>query len=257
MRGGFWALAAWLAIQPAAAPAGDVPVIAAASDLTLVMEAITAQFSRETGRSVRLSYGSSGNLTRQILQGAPYELFLSADESYVQRLAEQGLTLDEGTIYAEGHIGFFIPERSPLAGTGDLAAMTEALGNPASGRIAIANPEHAPYGRAAREVLQHMGLWDSVIERLLVGESAAQAAEFTLAGPVSAGLLPASLASTARFAARGRFVPVPREWHAPIRQRMVLLRNAGETARLFYQFMQNEKAKSLLRQHGFDVPGSP
>lgn len=257
-----------LALLTAALPAGpagaagqqvpDVnaaPVIAAAADLNVVLPEIADLFVKATGRRLQFTYGSSGNFTQQIEQGAPFEMFLSADEAYVARLANAGRTVDGGALYAVGRIGLFVPKGSPLKPDGTLADLAAALADGRLKRFAIANPEHAPYGRAAREALQHAGLWDGIEGKLVLGENVAQATQFAASGSAEGGIIPLSLARSPAIAALGSFVPLPEDWHAPLRQRMVVLKGAGETTRAFYAFMQSPAARAVLSRHGFALPG--
>lgn len=172
-------LAAALAVVPArAAP----PVVAAASDLQFALADIAAAFTRDTGGEVRLAFGSSGNFRTQIAQGAPFEMFLSADEAYVDALAAEGRTVDRGVRYATGRIVLFVPAGSPLKLDPTLADLKAAAMDGRVTRFAIANPEHAPYGRAAREALQRAGAWDALSPRLALGENVSQAAQFATTG---------------------------------------------------------------------------
>ena len=241
---------AWLA------HAGEAPAIAAAADLKYALAEAAQAFEKDSGRAVRVSFGSSGNFTQQIEQGAPFELFLSADEAYVQRLAEKGLTVDRGTLYAVGRIVLFVPQGSPLQPDASLADLRAALSDGRLKRFAIANPEHAPYGRAARAVLRQAGLWDALQPRLVLGENAAQATQFAAAGSSQGGIVPLSLSRAPEVAKLGRFALLPAEWHAgePLRQRMVLTRKAGDTARAFYAWLQQPAARAILERHGFALP---
>jgi molybdate transport system substrate-binding protein len=122
-------------------------------------------------------------------------------------------------------------------------------------RFAIANPEHAPYGRAAREALQHAGLWDAVRPRLVLGENAAQATQFATSGDAQGGIIPLSLARAPAVSALGSFALIPAQAHRPLRQRMVLIKGAGETARAFYGFLQQPGTREIFRRYGFMLPG--
>jgi len=227
------------------------PVIAAASSLRFVLADLADIFTRQTGLAVRLSYGSSGNITRQISQGAPYQMFLSADEAYVRDLAGQGRTLDEGRLYAYGRIALFVANGSRLTHVDFPAGYGAAFAMARQNRFAIASPVHAPYGRAAREALIHAGLWTVMEPSLLYGENVSQAAQFAASGSAGGGLIAYSLALTLKSQGRGDFWLIPADWHAALGQRMVLLQGAGETARKFYAFMSGEIAHKLLLQHGF------
>jgi molybdate transport system substrate-binding protein len=247
-------LAAALLALPANAETAK-PVIAAAADLNVALPEIAALFAKTTGRAVDLTFGSSGNFTQQIEQGAPFAMFLSADEAYVTRLARAGRTVDDGALYAIGRIGIFTPKGSAVKADGALADLAAALADGRLKRFAIANPEHAPYGRAAREALQHAGLWDRIESRLVLGENVAQATQFAASGSAEGGIIPLSLARSPAIAALGDFALLPADWHAALRQRMVLLKGAGETAREFYAFMQGPAARAALVRYGFALPG--
>lgn len=244
-----------LALVCAGAPAArERPLIAAASDLRFAMPDLVEAFEARTGRTVEVTFGSSGNITRQIARGAPFELFLSADEQRVLDLADQGLTVDEGRPYAVGRLSLYAGTGSPLAVDTGLGGLEAALADGTVRRFAIANPDHAPYGRAAREALTAAGLWESIEPRLVMGENAAQAAQFAASGAAQGGILAHSLALAPELSERGRSVPVPAHLHRPLRQRMVLMRGAGETARAFYDFLGARRARAILGRHGFDLP---
>jgi len=254
--GGALALAVAAAWRPAAL-AADTASVAAAADLKFALSEIAPRFEAETGRTVKLSFGSSGNFTQQIAQGAPFQLFLSADEQYVFRLAEQGHAVDRGVLYAIGRVVLFAPHRSSLAVDARLDGLRAALAEGRIRRFAIANPDHAPYGRAARAVLQHAGLWERIAAHLVFGENAAQAAQFAASGSSQGGILPLSLSKAPAVAALGRFATIAADWHAgePLRQRMVLTRRAGPTARAFYEYLQRPAARTILLRYGFGLPG--
>lgn len=247
----------WLALAAApSAAVADAPSIAVASSLRPVLPAIAARFEAATGARLRLSYASSGKLTRQVLRGAPFELFLAADAQYPRRLIAAGRTLGEGTVYAHGRIGLFVPQGSPLAADGRLQDLRRQLAAGRVQRFAIPNPAHAPYGVRARQALEHAGLWQAIQPHLVRGENAAQAAQFAASGSADGGIVPASLAVTPRLRAAGRFDPVPADWYRPLEHRMVLLTGAGDTARRFHDFLLGETARELLRAGGFAVPAA-
>jgi len=238
-------------VVPAAEAA---PAVAAASDLKFALEEVARQFRADSGRDVRLTFGSSGNLARQIEQGAPFELFLSADEDLVFGLAEKGLTRDRGALYAIGRIVLFVPAGSPIAPDADLDGLRSALAAGKVNHFAIANPEHAPYGRAAEQALRHAGLWQRLHGRLVLGENVSQAAQFAVAGDTEGGIIAYSLAVAPTMANRGRFALVPETWHAPLRQRMALLKGATDDATRFYVYSQSPPARALMNRYGFALP---
>jgi molybdate transport system substrate-binding protein len=248
-------LAALLGAAPAAR-ADEAPVIAAAANLQFAIEEIAAAFSAQTGLRVRLSMGSSGNISRQIRQAAPYQMFLAADEDYVLALARDGFTRDEGVIYASGRIVIFTPHGSPLEPDPMLDDLQAALAAGRLGKFAIANPEHAPFGRRAREALQHKRIWPAIQPHLVYGENVSQAASFAASPNTHGGIIALSLALAPQVSARGRHALIPLQFHSPLNQRMVLLRDAGQVARKFYDHVQQDSARAILRAHGFGVPAA-
>lgn len=235
--------------------AGAPPVVAAASDLRFALPEIADRFVAGGGSPLRLVFGSSGNFYRQILQGAPYALYLSADEDYVLRLAERGRTRDAGALYAVGRLVLFAPTASPLEVDPALDGLERALDEERITRFAIANPEHAPYGRRAQEALRRRGLWERLRPRLVLGESVAQAAQFAVSGSTQGGIFARALAEAPDIRGRGRSAPIPAEWHAPLRQRMVLLRPEDTVARDFFAFLRGPEAGAVLQRYGFELPG--
>ncbi len=250
------ALSAVLGTVPFAEPSrGDEPVIAAASDLQFALPAIADRFAKETGESVRLSFGSSGNFRRQIAQGAPYQMFMSADEAYVLTLQRAGFAVDGGVLYAVGRVVIVAPRGSTLGADAQLKGLAAALAAHHVTKFAIANPQHAPYGRAARAALQHAGLWDAIQDHLVLGENVSQAAQFAVSGSADGGIIAYSLALSPKMSRIAHFALIPEDWHPPLRQRMVLLKGAGDTAKKFYAFVQSPAARAVLRRYGFVLPG--
>ncbi len=231
-------------------------IVAAAASVQFPLQDIAAAFTDQTGKQLKLTFGSSGNLHRQILQGAPFELFLSADEGYVRDLYRAGLTLDTGTLYALGRIVLITTHPSELALDPEMKGLAQALDAGRIARFAIANPEHAPYGIAAMQALQAAGLWQRIKPHLVLGENVSQAGQFALSGNAEGGIIAYSLALKVRAPTDRGYVLIPANRHEPLRHRMVLLKNAGATAREFYVFLQSAPAQAAFRRHGFDPPGS-
>lgn len=250
------ALALLLALlaAPLAAQTAEAPTVAAAADLSAALPEIARAFRRSAGVEVKLTFGSSGAFTQQIQNGAPFELFLSADEAYVRRLQAAGRTEGPGALYAVGRIGLFVPRGSPLKADPSLNDLGQAAGDGRLSRLAIANPEHAPYGRAARQALQSAGVWEAAKSRLALGENVAQATQFATSGSAQAGIIPLSLALTSSVRSAGAFVLIPADRHQPLRQRMVLLKGAGPAAQRFYGFLQGPEARAILQRYGFAPP---
>jgi molybdate transport system substrate-binding protein len=229
---------------------------AAAASVKFALTDIAARFETETGHKIKLTFGSSGSITHQIEQGAPFEIFLAADESYIERLFERGFCRDRGQIYASGRLGLFVPYSAKFQADGELAGLRSALRNGQIKRFAIANPAHAPYGRAARAALESVGLWQEIKPLLALGENATQATQFAASGATQGGLIPLSLAQMPEIEARGQFALLPAGVHAgePLRHRMVLLKNAGQAAADFYAYLQQPAARRILTQYGFSLP---
>ena len=233
----------------------DAPLIAAASDLQFALDEIADRFTADTGQPIGLTFGSSGNFARQIEQGAPFELYFSADEDFVFRLADGGHTRDRGVLYAIGRIVLFTPYESPLDPEEGLAGVKAALEAGAIRRFAIANPEHAPYGRAAEQALSRFGLWERLRPHIVLGENVSQAAQFAITGNSQGGIIAYSLALAPSVRERGRFALIPEDAHGPLRQRMVLTRRATPAAERFYDYIQSEPARQIMYRYGFALPG--
>lgn len=233
----------------------DRPVIAVASSVQLAVQEVADAFTVDTGHALRLSFGSSGNFARQIRSGAPFELFLSADEDFVMDLARDGFTRDEGRVYVVGRLALVVPDDSPVNVDDALDGLARAVESGDVRRFAIANSEHAPYGMRAREALQHRGLWSAMQPMLVLGENVSQAAQFALSGSTQGGLVAYSQAVAPELARRSRYALVPESWHQPLRQRMALLENAGPVAEAFYQYLQRDTARAILSDYGFSAPG--
>ena len=249
-------LCALLAMTAMLSVAVAAPAIAAASDLKFALDVIAADFTRKTGERLNIAYGSSGNFYRQIAQNAPFELFMSADESYVLQLADQGLTPDRGVLYARGRLALFVPKGAALRADVQAADLKRALNDGRLRKFAIANPEHAPYGRAAKQLLQSLDLWDAIESRLVLGENVSQAAQFAASGATQGGLFAYSLALAPTFSQAGSSVLMPESLHQPLRQRMVLTNRAGSVTRAFYAYLQQGEAKAVLSRYGFALPGA-
>jgi len=230
--------------------AEGLPVrIAAASDLKFALAELVSRFEQESGSRVQLSLGSSGQFAQQIRHGLPVDLYMSADESYVLQLADAGLTRDRGVVYAVGRVALIVPKSSPIALDPQLQQLRAAAG--AIRAFAIANPDHAPYGRAAREALRHFGLWEPLQSKLVLGENVAQTTQYVTSGAAQAGITALSLAVAPEVANLTRSITLPAQAHAPMHQRMVLLRSARPEAAALYRFLQTPAARAVFQRHGF------
>jgi molybdate transport system substrate-binding protein len=243
----------WLGFA-ASTPAQKPPAIAAAANLNFALTEIAEQFARDRGPRVELVFGASGTLTRQIQDGAPFELFLAADEEFPNQLTAAGLTRDAGVVYAVGRLVIFAPKGSPLTVDERLDGLARLAKAGGVTRFAIANPDVAPYGKAAEAVLRKRGVWDIIRPHLVLGDTIAQAAQFATTGNAVGGLIAYSLVLAPGFADRGTHAVIPDADYPPLRQRMVLLKRASPTAAQFYSYLQGEAARALFRNHGYAVP---
>jgi molybdate transport system substrate-binding protein len=226
--------------------------VAAASDLQMVMPAIADRFQQSTGRAVGVSYGSSGNFFMQIQNGAPFDVFLSADIDYPRRLEKAGFA-EPGTIvtYGFGRIVVWCRRGGPV----DAQRGLEVLADVRVRRIAIANPEHAPYGRAAVAALRHEGLYDRVQSKLVMGENISQAAQFVDSGNADAGIIALSLALSPALKTDGTYYEIPQSFYPPIEQGAVVIKASANkaAAQQFLQFLRVPDSSRLLQSFGFAV----
>ena len=239
---------------PAQSTAQKPPTIAAAANLNFVLKEVANAFAAARGTRVDLVFGASGTLTRQIRDGAPFELFLSADEDFPNQLNAAGLTRDAGAVYAIGRLVVFAPKGSPLTVDERLEGLARLVKAGGVSRFAIANPAVAPYGEAAEAVLRKRGVWDAIRPRLVLGDTIAQAAQFATTGNAVGGLIAYSLVVAPDFGDRGTYAVIPDADYPPLRQRMVLLKRASPTATQFYQYVLSDAAQSIFRKHGYAVP---
>jgi molybdate transport system substrate-binding protein len=227
--------------------------VAAASDLQSALPEMAAQFERETGQQVRLIFGSSGNFFTQAQNGAPFDAFLSADIDYPRRLEAAG-RIEPGSLYeyATGHIVLWTRNDSGIDVKRGLTVLTEARVR----RVAIANPEHAPYGRAAVAALRHEKLYERVRQKLVLGENISQAAQFAQTGSADVGLLALSLALSPALKNSGTYVDVPGSWYPPIEQAAVVLASSRQKAlaRQFIEYLKRPASVRVLQSYGFAVP---
>lgn len=238
-------------------PSGPVDAaeiaVAAASDLSFAFKEAAGQFERQTGTRVKVTLGSSGNLFSQIQNGAPFDAYFSADIRYPQKLEESGQAVP-GSLYryAVGRLVLWVPNRAGLPPTQGLQTLLDG----AVRKVAIANPKHAPYGRAAVAALQHAGIYEAVKDKLVLGENISQAAQFVESGAADAGLLALSLAVVPAMRQAGQYWEVPQEAHPPLEQGAVVLKNGTnrEGAQAFFSFLQRREGQELFRRYGFVLP---
>ena len=259
-----WSVAVAIAIGVnaagvAASPAQPAPrelAVAAASDLQTVLPEIASRFQRETGVVVKTSLGSSGNFFAQIQNGAPFDVFLSADIDYPKRLsASRQADASSLYAYATGRIVLWTRNDSGIDVRKGLAVLTDARVR----RIAIANPEHAPYGRAAVAALRHDGLYDAIQSRLVLGENIAQAAQFADSGNADAGIIALALALGPALRSTGTYLEIPATAYPPIQQAAIIVSASKNkvVARQFLTYLARPEIVQLLARFGFGAPRQP
>jgi len=231
--------------------ASDSPLVAVASGMQFAMREIVDSFHQDTGIELRLTLGASGKLFRQIENNAPFELFIAADDSLVQKLEQLQLVRAPGVVIARGRLAVFAAQGSPLQVDAELRGLASALDANQVTKFAIANPAHAPYGQRAREALQAAGLWTRIKDRLVIGENVAQATQFAISGAAQGGIIAHSMLMSDKTSNRGQYALLPESWHQPILHSMVLLENSDETTMKFFHYLQSAKAQQTLSRYGF------
>jgi molybdate transport system substrate-binding protein len=232
--------------------AGELTV-AAAADLNFAFKELVPAFEQQTGERVRLTLGSSGNFYAQIKNGAPFDLYFSADIEYPKKLIEADLALP-GSMhqYATGRIVVWTPKGSNL----DLTKGMDVLRGPTIKKIAIANPKHAPYGRAAIAAMEHFKVYQDVKDRLVLGENISQAAQFIESGACEIGVIALSLALAPAMKEKGTYWEVPAEVHPPLEQGAVILKSSKQlkSAKQFMAFMKSPPSQEIMKRYGFILP---
>jgi molybdate transport system substrate-binding protein len=227
--------------------------VAAAADLQFAMEDVAARFQKQTGKSVKVVYGSSGNFFQQIQNGAPFDVFFSANLEYAKKLEAAGST-EPGSYYeyAKGKIVMWVPNDSKL----ELTSGIRALLDPSVKKIAVANPQHAPYGQAAVAAMQKENVYEKVKDKFVLGENISQTAAFVLSGSADVAIVALSLALSPNMKNKGRYAEIPSDDYPPIEQACVILGSSKnkDTARQFVAFVKTAAITEVLRSYGFDVP---
>jgi len=230
--------------------------IAAAADLQPVLQAIVTRFEKETGSKAKITFGSSGNFFAQLQNGAPFDVFLSADVEYPKRLEGEGLT-EPGSLYeyATGKLVLWVPNNSII----DVDKGLSAVADPAVRRLAVANPLHAPYGRAAEAALKNTGLWQVVSSKLVFGENISQTAQFAYSGNADAAILALSLVLAPTMKDKGRYFVIAQQLYPPLRQAAVILKNSAHKslAARFIELLKRPETRHFLMQYGFGAPENP
>jgi molybdate transport system substrate-binding protein len=228
--------------------------VAAAADLQFAMQDIATRFQKETGKTVKVIYGSSGNFFQQVQNGAPFDMFFSANLDYAKKLEAAGLT-EPGSFYqyAKGKIVIWVRNESKL----DLSSGLQVLLDPSVKKIAVANPLHAPYGQAAVAAMQKENIYDKVKDKFVLAENISETASFVVSGSADAGIVALSLALSPNMKDKGRYAEVPGDDYPAIEQACVIIRSSKskDTARQFLSFVKTAAIADVFRSYGFDVQG--
>jgi len=253
LLGGLLGLALTLSMHTAQASQPRHMTIAAAADLRYALDAVIAAYHQAHPQdTIKVTYGSSGKLLAQIEQGAPFELFFSADSEYPKQLVAAGAASGDPVPYALGHIVIW-------SARVDASKLTVAdLAKPSFGRIAIANPEHAPYGKRAEQALHAAGVWDAVKSRLVYGDNIAQTAQFIASGNAKVGIIAQSLAVDPQMAKQGSYAVIPAALYQPLLQSFLVTRRGADNtlAHDFAHYVQGAEARDVLSRYGFGVPSA-
>jgi molybdate transport system substrate-binding protein len=230
--------------------------VAAAADLQSAMQDAAARFERETGKKVKVIFGSSGNFFQQIQNGAPFDMFFSANPDYPKQLEAAGL-IEKGSYYqyAKGKIVVWVPNDSKI----NLNSGLKALLDPSVKKIAVANPLHAPYGQAAVSAMQKEGIYDSEKDKFVLGENISQTASFVVSGSADIGVVALSLALSPNMKDKGRYKEIPTDEYSPIELACVILSSSKnkEIAQQFLTYFKTAPVDDLLVGYGFDVGSRP
>lgn len=225
--------------------------VAAAADLAAAFGDVAVAFEKKTGTKPTYSFGSTGLLAKQIEQGGPFDVFAAANVSFVDQVVKSG-ACDGATksLYARGRIVVWTSGKSTVAAPTSIADLEDARFS----KVAIANPEHAPYGKAAEQAFQHAGVLDAVRPKLVLGENVQQTLQFAQTGNVDAAVVALSLAIVTKD---GVYVPVDESFHAPIDQAMVVCKNGGsaDLGRQFTDFVGGAEGRAIMKRYGFLLPG--
>lgn len=226
--------------------------VAAATNLRYVLPVLAEKFELQTEHQIVVSYAASGTLTTQIQHDAPFDVFLSANPSYIVRLADNGKTDSEIVDYAQAQLALYKANHSLLKLDKDLKGLADALNDGLLNKVVIANPKHAPYGQAAEIALKNAGIWQAIQPHLLIAENASQALQFAMSTSVDAGFVPYSNVIQPKLTTRGSYVKL----NNLLPQQAVVIKDATSSASEFLDFIQSQTARTILSNHGFVVKGT-
>jgi molybdate transport system substrate-binding protein len=226
--------------------------VAVAANMKDAFAEINTAFKAAGAPDIRIVYGSSGNFTAQIMNGAPFNLFISADEHFPIELYKKGKAIDQGVVYAIGKLAIISKNSAGISLTDSKSELMKVISR--ANKIAIAKPELSPYGKAAIEYLKAEGLWDIAKDKLIYGDNIGIATMYVVTGAADVGFTALSLAKSVEVAKETNFILVNNKLYKPIQQRMILIKGAPREATTLYQFMQSPEAKLILQRYGYSTP---
>ena len=230
----------------------QVSTIAVAANMKDTFAEIAAEFKSTVKAEIRVVYGSSGNFAAQIMNGAPFSLFIAADEQFPLELFKNGKTVDDGSVYAIGKLAIITKTSSGIHLLDSKADIAKAISK--ANKVAIAKPELAPYGRAAVQYLKAEGLWDLAKDKLVYADNIGAATTYVASGAADLGFTAFSLAKSPELLKQTNYVVVDTKMYEPIKQRMVLIKGAPQEAQDLYRFMQGPRARAILQKYGYGTP---
>ena len=226
--------------------------VAVAANMKDAFTEIASAFKSTSKSDMRVVYGSSGNFTAQIMNGAPFNLFIAADEHFPMQLYKNGKTIDEGAIYAIGKLALIAKTNSGIVLVDNKEGLAKAIAK--ASKVAIAKPELSPYGKAAVEFLKAEGLWDLAKDKLVYGDNIGVATTYVVTGAAELGFTALSLARSPEVTKETNVILLNPKLYDPIRQRMVLIKSAPQEAKDLYRFIQGAQAKTILTKYGYATP---
>lgn len=234
--------------------AAEQILVAVSSNMSHAMQDISKAYSEHSKHTLKLSFGSSGNLAHQIINGAPHQIFLSANTDYIKKLQQANRTAKKEKVYALGQLSIYVPKESSFTEKMTLNSIYHGVTFNHYSKFAIANPKTAPYGQAAIETLRNLGLWSFDVKKIVVAENISKTTLFGLTSAVDFAFIPRSHCHLKRVINNGICISVPEQLHNPIIQTMVLTKSANEASEDFFNFMSSDSAINLLTKHGYSLP---
>jgi molybdate transport system substrate-binding protein len=226
--------------------------VAAAANLNGVLDELVLQYTKQGTQQIKVVYGSSGHFFQQLTQGAKYDIFLSANQDYVDRLVSQGYANDAGVVYARGRLVVLVSNKSKIRPTPDFVDLKQAVLDGRLSKFAIANPALAPYGAAAVQTLEQLGLTKMFQPLLVMGGDVGQTMLFIHSEAAQAGMVPWSMVKQSKMIKEESYLLIPEKQHQPILQKMMVFKQANPLAKGFYDYLQSAEAKKIWRQYGYE-----